>query len=972
LALKSQEDIPEKESNLRKEWSAKKKQLIDYNLSAAVSLEKKQALSNAIDNVEMKLGVMSETELITMKIEEILKPKEGRLSATNRSAIQDWLKSAKVINSALRKIRLESVESRRIADAYQLWSELQPLENLVSPNIFAEQVAYVIFVRLLLARVLEDKGLLDHRIVSDGGLTAWREVVTRYVGQGISTIHSDSFLILLNESISRFYRHFFQQPVFDWFKPDDYLLVETLEFLNRYNFKYIESDLLGFTYEEYIERVARNKKGHFLTRPEVVDYMLDLAGYDGTDVIGRRFLDPSCGSGSFLVHGLRRHLKALITAICKQKGTSVGEAFSQDEIRKEIAQQSLDAAINLFYGMDIDPFACYLAELNILIQLIEDLHYLWMKGISCSIERFHIYTTDSLALPTSVLTSTCEAIGSHDFPRDIAEDVIDESLVIKAKSGDYASGFYYIIANPPYINRRQETFETDYASFPFFREALSGDTNTYLLFMRLGMHYMAQGGTLCFIVPLTVIGDISSKSIRGLFTSKDFSPNAITRFYTGNVLFPGIDQATAIICVKQQPIETICVAGGETVIEAKAASIQVPKSKVIGAYRPDMNSQPWLVSPDSHAYTTWEHAQKFPGRLSILIEKYFETRQGDVNATHANPFRTGLPYTKDSETVPLFKGQSISRFSPLPTIPEDTLRAKDGSIKLTSNSSRVNQELHRLLSLSYPENGIVIRQVARLNTRYELIATYFNRQPEQIFAFENSLWRFLAKPNVSVSSVDAFLGLVCSRTVAFLLNLFSTNNHVAIEELSAVPIPEFSSFPEKNLADLSRNCLDCRREVDFNFLQKYKMDIPEPGHDLILPPDSVLLQSSTPLISCQDAILKGQIEVSGSGKTGTLLRTGKIKFLGQSDFNQCAQMLFKIAEDMSWVEAVSKIHLPDPAAASHWLSFYEKTSLDASKLWSDFLHIQAEIDEVMFNWYQFDDETQQSIIKGLPWATRQT
>jgi hypothetical protein len=83
-------------------------------------------------------------------------------------------------------------------------------------------------------------------------------------------------------------------------------------------------------------------------------------------------------------------------------------------------------------------------------------------------------------------------------------------------------------------------------------------------------------------------------------------------------------------------------------------------------------------------------------------------------------------------------------------------------------------------------------------------------------------------------------------------------------------------------------------------------------------------------------------------------------------------MLFKIAEDMSWVEAVSKIHLPDPAAASHWLSFYEKTSLDASKLWSDFLHIQAEIDEVMFNWYQFDDETQQSIIKGLPWATRQT
>lgn len=99
------------------------------------------------------------------------------------------------------------------------------------------------------------------------------------------------------------------------FLPDDYLLALVLHRLSKYNFKDVSSDLLGFTYEAFIDRVARNKKGHFLTPPAVVEFMLDRAGYTGSAVIGESLLDTACGSGSFLVHAARRLRQALVDSV---------------------------------------------------------------------------------------------------------------------------------------------------------------------------------------------------------------------------------------------------------------------------------------------------------------------------------------------------------------------------------------------------------------------------------------------------------------------------------------------------------------------------------------------------------------------------------------------------------------------------------------------------------------------------------
>src|SRR3989440_1604862 len=45
---------------------------------------------------------------------------------------------------------------------------------------FALQAAYVVFIRLLLIRICEDKGVFRHRFISDGGLKHWQENIEQY------------------------------------------------------------------------------------------------------------------------------------------------------------------------------------------------------------------------------------------------------------------------------------------------------------------------------------------------------------------------------------------------------------------------------------------------------------------------------------------------------------------------------------------------------------------------------------------------------------------------------------------------------------------------------------------------------------------------------------------------------------------------------------------------------------------------
>src|SRR6266852_174108 len=480
-SLAFRRNMNKEQNTLFHEWNEEKTNLANRINYSIIS----DPVVKEIDQLTPHLGSLKPYEIGRVRevIQEICKKASVKL-ATIMPLYEIWEERALRINSALLSQRFDVTEILRTAEAFNVWSERQSDKEDIKSEIFAEQVAYVFFVRLLLIRVLEDKNILHPRLASDGGFLDWSNYVAQHFEElkGIGILN-ETFCSILSRKASAYYLHFFQQAVFDWFTPDDFLLVETLEFLCQYNLSDITSDIVGFTYEAYIDRNARDRKGHFLTRQDVVEYMLDVLGYVEPEIrTERRILDPACGSGSFLVHAARRYRRALITEFCNINGLpDKEESIKLDSaLRKEFARQYVDHLMTSFFGMELNPFACYLAEMNLLIQALDDLFVLQQAGDAQPIERFQIYNTNSLDLPREILDRVDLSGDANriSMPDRLSERLADEAYPIKAGLAKYAEGFFYIISNPPYVSSKQEFKEAkQYRNTDFYTSILSGDAN---------------------------------------------------------------------------------------------------------------------------------------------------------------------------------------------------------------------------------------------------------------------------------------------------------------------------------------------------------------------------------------------------------------------------------------------------------------------------------------------------------------
>lgn len=878
---------------------------------------------------------------------------EGSVSRALQRSVSSWVHVTSRVSAGMALISLESADDFRVVTAFNIWSERQPEDDLTTEEIFSEQAAYVLFVRLLLARTLEDKGLLPARIASDGGVAAWREVVGRYFGGGTAGIYASSFIELLSERVSSFYRHFFQQPVFDWFMPDDVLLVEALEFLNRYSFEGVESDLLGYTYEQYIDRVARNRKGHFLTPKDVVDYMLDSVSYDGAGVIGRTLIDPACGSGSFLVAAAVRYRRALVGSLARAARVPARAVQSGDHPqRTELARQFTHAVQHLLFGMDIDPFSCYLAELNLLIVCLVDLHHLWQHGDPAAIDRFSIYNTDSLELPFSVLQS--EHAGQTTLSAVLADELLDEAHPVKARTGNFSSGFYYVISNPPYVSSKQHVMARDYRSHPFFAEVLSGDVNTYLLFIRLGVHLVASGGCLCYITPLTVLGTQSAAAARALLTSADLHVTALKRFYTGGVLFHGVDQATTILVARSggDAPQRIAVAGGATVAECRSSEIEVATRKVL-AVVPRTGARLWLVSPRLPAYTVWGRCSAHAQASIADLWQQFDCRQGDVNATYVRPYARGR-----GDAIRLYKGESFTRFSPLreesATFVYPPSAAADGT----------GRRLQELAELWSAEVGIALREVARLNTRDRLQVTFFRRGPDSRLAFDHTVWRMVGEP-AKEEQLLAVLGILSSGLTAYLLNLFSASNHASLVEIGDLPAPASRSLPAAELAAHVTRCIEARHDLETRFGERLGIVFPDHEGAGVPSPSLVLHESGLPSLRVRDAEIRGDVRLSpGRGNLA-----GRLEIRGDAGFQSAVRLIIASMGTAGWAQ-IQQALMPDPVVAQQFMDRYNETKRDAALAWGNFEEQQKQIDDIIFGWYGLSETLRAEVRQGLPWARR--
>ena len=348
----------------------------------------------------------------------------------------------------LTKLQARHQDSIRVVNYINTWKEktaslvFQSSETGKLRREFLAQTAYLIIIRILLVRIMEDKKLVN-RMFTNGGIALWfREVESHYLKHAMG--RSANFLLdLAYTSAQHIYAHFFaERTVLDWYTPDRNAVIRVLHKLAGFDLRHINRDIIGTVYNQYVEAKHKHESGMYFTPPDVVSFMLDRIGYKGTSIIGTKIIDLSCGSGGFLVEAAKRLVDAYKDYWKDQGYTHIPANQIQvvlDEIRESL------------HGIDLNPFACSLAETNLLIQVIDLFTIAFDAGEQAVIERFHIYNSDSLSFSADTLASQA---GTLPFPED--ELPIEDQ--VKAGLGKWNQKYDFVVGNPPYVKANENEF----------------------------------------------------------------------------------------------------------------------------------------------------------------------------------------------------------------------------------------------------------------------------------------------------------------------------------------------------------------------------------------------------------------------------------------------------------------------------------------------------------------------------------
>ena len=263
-----------------------------------------------------------------------------------------------------------------------------------------------------------------------------------------------------------------------------YYLYESKDGSYIYNFDWIDADVLGQVYEQYLGIILsqtksgrsklkegqahRKEQGIYYTPTYIVDYIVkntvgELLKDKKIDVSKIKILDPACGSGSFLI----KAFDYLTENLSKSSEAKQHRIDSQGNysIKTEILKNNI-------YGVDLDNKAVEITKLNLLLKAAE-------KGRKLPEELdMHIRHGNSLIDDESVA-----GLNAFKWVGDFQEETFD-----------------VVIGNPPYI--RIQTLEGN--SVDFFNSHYKSATKNYdiyALFVEKGFSLLKERGMLGFILP---------------------------------------------------------------------------------------------------------------------------------------------------------------------------------------------------------------------------------------------------------------------------------------------------------------------------------------------------------------------------------------------------------------------------------------------------------------------------------------
>ena len=188
-------------------------------------------------------------------------------------------------------------------------------------------------------------------------------------------------------------------------------------------------------------KMSIDERGAVFTKPEVVDFILDLVGYDpARNLAGQRLLEPACGHGEFVVAAIDR----LMASFKRHGGTT---ATANRDLRDAIrAVEAHEASARETGARVVDRLALYH---DLSVKQAESLAAAWI--------------------------------------------VVGDFLL-----ADLPAAFDYVVGNPPYV--RQELIPDDL--LVIYRQrftSLYNRADLYVPFIERGLNLLSAEGKLCYI-----------------------------------------------------------------------------------------------------------------------------------------------------------------------------------------------------------------------------------------------------------------------------------------------------------------------------------------------------------------------------------------------------------------------------------------------------------------------------------------
>jgi hypothetical protein len=299
-----------------------------------------------------------------------------------------------------------NIPSEKITQLAEFYGITEDKKALKAPELlFAVHSYYALLIKLIAAEIV----VLSQSFATSPHKKMLRAATSQKLKQELEKLETGSIfkdLGIIN---------FLEGDLFAWYLPawneDIEILIRAMvNKLDEYNPATLSEDpassrdLLKKLYQQLFPKSLRHDLGEYYTPDWLAEHTLNRLQYDGNP--DRRLLDPSCGSGTFLVMAITR-----IRAWYEENRENC--PFEEGELCQKILSNVI--------GFDLNPLAVMAARTNYLVAIRDLIRYVDRVEIP-------VYLCDSIMTPSNygsgrLLTETGLAVGEIGSTQELKTSV---------------------------------------------------------------------------------------------------------------------------------------------------------------------------------------------------------------------------------------------------------------------------------------------------------------------------------------------------------------------------------------------------------------------------------------------------------------------------------------------------------------------------------------------------------------------